>query len=142
MLSALRLILALGGRRAGAFGEHAKARATHLALLVAFGGTAAAFLLALVTVALARWLGLMPALGILAGVCLVGCIGVLIAMRSEERAHRLAAAQQARDEQRMVQAALLTALPGLRRGGLAAAALGGIALLLATRRGRDDDRRR
>lgn len=137
MIRTLQLILALGGRRAGAYGAHAKARATHLALLVAFGAAAAGFLLALAAVALAQRVGIMAALAILAGVCLVGCLGVLIAMRAERRAHAVAQAVQARDEQQQMQAALLGALPGMRRGGLFTAALGGIALLLATRRGRD-----
>lgn len=141
MLSVFRLLLALAGRRAGAFNEHAKTKATHIGLLAVFGSAATAFLVALVTVALARWLGIVPALAILAGVCVAACLAVLIAMRGEARAHRLALARQARDERRLMQAALLSALPGLRRGGLMVAALGALALLIATRRGGDDDDR-
>lgn len=140
MIRALQLLVALAERRAGAFGVHAKARATHIALLAAFGLGAAGFLIALATVALSRWLGVMPALGILAGVCLLGCLAVWIAMRAEARKHALAAARQARDEQQMMQAALLGALPTLRRGGLLTAAVAGIGLLLATRRGRGRSR--
>ncbi len=133
MFRALRLIFALAGRRAGAYGDHAKARATHLALLAVFGFAAAGFGLALVAVALAQWLGVLAALGVLAGAGLAGCLGVLIAMRAERRAHALALAQQSDDDQRLMQAALLSALPAARRGGLVAAGLAGLALLLAVR---------
>ncbi len=127
-------MLALGGRRAGTLGGHARTSAAQLALLAAFGVAAAAFLLALVTVALAQWLGILASLAILAGVSLAGCVGVLIAIRAERRAYQAALARQARDERRAVQLALLTVLPGLRRGGLVAAGLGALALLLAARR--------
>jgi hypothetical protein len=136
MIRALQLLAALARRRADVFGVHAKTRATHIALLGAFATAAAGYLVALATVALSRWLGVMPALAILAGICLVGCLGVLIAMRAERRKHAAAAALQAQDEQRMMQAALVGALPALRRGGLLTAAVAGVGLLLATRRGR------
>ena len=136
MVGALRLILALTGQRAGVYVTHAKARAAHLAMLAAFGTAAGIFLLALITVALAQWLGVLAALAILAAICVLGCLGVLLAMRAERRMHQAVLAQQAREERRQVQATLLTALPGVRRGGVVAAGLAAFGFLLATQRSR------
>ena len=143
MLGALRLILSLTGRHTELLGAHAKARATHLALLAGFGVAAFAFLVTLVTVALARGIGTLPALGVMAGLCFAACLGVLLAMRSERRAHRLAQRLQAEEDRRALQGALIAALPAARRGGLLAAGAGALALALIGRRRRPDrDRRR
>jgi hypothetical protein len=134
---ALRLAAAAARRRADAFGAHARARATHVALLAGFALTAAVFLVALATVALAEAVGLKPALAIMAGVALAGCVGVLVVMRAEGRTHA-AALRRSQEDARVVQAAFLASLPAVRRGGLVAAALGLAAALLIARRGRDD----
>lgn len=139
----LRLILSLTGRHTNLLGAHAKARATHLALLAGFAGAAFVFLLALATVALSRWLGTLPALGIMAGLCLLGCGVVLLLMRAERRAHLAAQRLQAQEDQRLLAAAALTALPKVRRGGVLAALGLGLAAALATgrrKRRREDAR--
>jgi hypothetical protein len=138
VIRALRLVLDAAGRRAGLLGAHARLRAAHVAALSVFATAGAVFLLTLATVALARWLGLMPALGIMAGLCALGCAVVLVLMRGEARAHAAALAAQRRDEAQLLQAAALAAVPPLRRGGgLAAAALSALALgLLAGVRAR------
>lgn len=133
MIRALRLVLDAAGRRAGLVGTHARARATHVALLAAFGTAAAGFLLALATAALARWLGLLAALGIMAGLCAAACGVVLLLMRAEARAHAAALSLQRQEEARTLQAAALAAVPQLRRGGLVAVAAGALALGLMAR---------
>lgn len=142
MLRALRLILSLTGRHAERLGAHAKARATHLALLLAFGGAAAVFVVVLATVALARGIGTLPALAVMAGLSVAACLAVLLAMRSERRAHAAAQRLQAEEDRRLLQGALLTALPAARRGGLLAAAAGVMALALVGRRRRPERDRR
>ncbi len=142
MLTTLRLILSLTGQRAGLFGAHAQARAKHIGLLTAFGVAALIFALVLVTVALAGWLGTVPALAIMTGAMVAGGVGVTLSMRAERRAHLAAVRRQNVDDRRIVQAALLTALPAIRRGGWIAAGAAVVALLLlsgGSRKHDDDD---
>lgn len=131
----LRLARALIGGRAGLFGEHAKARVGHVAVLTAFGAAAFVFLIILATLGLKELIGLIPALAVMAGVSAAGAGIVLLMMRAEQRQHERAMAAQADREQRLVQTALIGALPTLRRGGLLAAALGVLAVVLMTGRG-------
>lgn len=136
MGAALRLLMALAERRLGIFGQHAKARAGHVAALAVFGLATAAFLLALATVALAGRIGTMAALGTMAGLSALVCAGVLIAMRAEGRAHAAKLKAQEEADRRALQTAALVALPTLRRGGILAAGLAGLAALLLLGRGR------
>jgi len=145
MLRALRLILSQAGRHTELFGAHARARATHIALLVGFGLTACVFVVVLVTVALARWLGTLPALAVMAALAGAACLVVLLVMRAEQRAHAAAQRVQAREDRRVLQTALLTALPGMRRSGLLLATGAGalaLTLLAGRRRCRDEDEHR
>jgi hypothetical protein len=135
VLEALRLLLGVAERRAGMLGGHARARAWHLALLAGFGLAAAVFLLVLATASLTEWLGLIPALAIMAGCCALGGAVTLLVMRAEGRAHAAAVARQRREEARALQTAALVAAPSLLRGGrLLAAAAGGLAVALIARR--------
>jgi cobalamin synthase len=134
----LRLARALIGGRAGLFGEHAKARAGHVALLAAFGTAAFVFLIILATLGLKSVIGLIPALAVMAGVSAFGAGIVLMLMRAEQRQHERALAIQAERERRLAQTALIAAIPTLKRGGVLAAALGVLAFVLMTGRGGDD----
>lgn len=138
ILQALRLARAVATRRLSLYGGHAKVRAAHVVLLAIFGLGALVFLLVLATVALARRVGTLEALGIMAGVFAFGAIVVLLLMRSEARAHALRMERQAQEDQRMLQAALISAAPTAVRGGggIAVAAAGLLAGLTLFRRGR------
>lgn len=135
MAMLLRLARVLIGARTGLIGEHAKARAGHVALLAGFGAAAFVFLMILVTLGLEAMIGLIPALAVMAGLSALGAGIVLVLMRAEQRQHERAMAAQAEREQRLVQSALIAAIPTLKRGGALAAALGVLALVLLT--GRD-----
>lgn len=135
----LRLARALIGGRAGLFGEHAKARMGHVVLLAGFGAAAFVFVIVLATLGLKELIGLIPALAVMAGASAAGAGVVLMLMRAEQRQHERALAAQADRERRFVQTALISALPGLKRGGALAAALGVLALVLLTGRGSDGD---
>lgn len=145
ILQALRLLVAAARRRLDAYGVHAKARATHVALLAVFGLGMLVYLLALATVALAQWIGTLWALAAMAGVCAFGALVVLLLMRAEARAHAALMERQTAQDQRMLQAALISAAPAAIRGGgglLAAAAglLTAVTLVRRSRRGRRRDR--
>jgi hypothetical protein len=147
LLQALRLLQAAATRRLRLVGGHARARATHVVLLSAFGLVTLVYLLALATVALAQWLGVMGALAIMAGAFALGAIVVLLVMRAEARAHAATMARQTDEDQRMLQSALIGAAPAAIRGGgglLAAAAglLTAVTLFRRSRRARRRDRPR
>jgi hypothetical protein len=107
--------------------------------LLAFG-----FGLGALTVALARWLGLLGALLLLMGACIVGLLILLILMRLAEARDREIDARYAGRHRRLYQMASLAVLPSLLRPGrarLAGRAVGlGLmavgALLLFSRRSR------
>lgn len=139
MALVLRLARALIGGRAGLLGEHAKARVAHVALLAAFGSAAFVFLVILATLGLKSVIGLIPALAVMAAVSAVGAGIVFVLMRAEQRQHERALAIQAEREQRLAQTALIAAIPTLKRGGVLAAALGVLAVVLMTGRGGGDD---
>jgi hypothetical protein len=63
---------------------------------------------------------------------------VVLLMRAEQRQHEAAMRRQTETERRMAQAALLAALPTLKRGGILAAGIGLAALTLLGRRGGGD----
>jgi hypothetical protein len=140
MALVLRLARALIGGRAGLFGEHAKARAGHVALLAGFGTAAFVFLIILATLGLKAWIGLVPALAVMAGGSAAAAGVVLMLMRAEQRQHERAMAIQSERERRLAQSALIAAIPTLKRGGLLAAALGVLAVVLITGRGGDGDK--
>lgn len=144
LLQALRLVRAAATRRLHLYGDHARARASHIVLLAAFGLSTLVFLLVLATVALARRLGTLEALGVMAGLSALGAIVVLILIRVEARRHAEVLARQREQDERMVQVALLGAAPGAIRGGggLLAAAAGLLAAVTLFRRRRRDGRRR
>lgn len=140
---ALGLAQAVATRRLSLLGGHFRARATHVLLLAAFSLSALVFLLTLATLALARWIGTLQALGVMAAICLAGALIVLLLMRAEARRHAALMARQAERDNRLVQAALLSAAPTVLRGGgglLAAGAglLTAITLFRRSRRQRGD----
>jgi UDP-N-acetylmuramyl pentapeptide phosphotransferase/UDP-N-acetylglucosamine-1-phosphate transferase len=137
MIQALRLLFGLLVGHVGMVREHAQARATHVALLAVFGGIAFVFVLILATVGLARWLGAVEAIAVMAGFWALACIGVLIAMRSEQRRHEQAKERRKSEEKRVAMTAALSALPLIRsKGGLLTMGLGALGLTLLLGRGR------
>jgi ABC-type dipeptide/oligopeptide/nickel transport system permease component len=137
VLAYARLLGSLIGGHAGLYRDHAKARAIHVALIVAFALTAFVFALVLATLALADWLGTMPALAIMGGLALLGCLVVLLLLKAEQRRHEAATARQLAEERRVAQAALAAAVPTVRAGGLLKLAIGVLAFVLAANRERD-----
>jgi nitroreductase len=135
----VRLIASLAGIAETRLRNTAR-RARLRALLIAGAGLAGAlafgFALAAVTVALARAVGVMPALWIVAGVALSILLGLLIALSAEARRHRQIAAERERLDRQLYRAAALSAIPRRsvsRTGlGLGLVALG--ALLVLVRR--------
>jgi hypothetical protein len=129
----LRRLRDRGSRKALFFGGIA------LLGLLGFG-----FGLTALTVALARWLGLLGALLVMMGVCVIGLLILLILMRTVEARDREFYARSAERNRRLYQMASLAILPSLLRPGrarLAGRALGlGLmavgALLLFARRPR------
>lgn len=134
----LGLAQAVAARRLSLLGGYYRARATHVVLLAVFGLSALVFLLALATVALARRIGTLEALGVMAGISVLGVLVTLLLMRAEARRHAEAMARQADRDNRMVQAALIGAAPAAIRGGggLLAAAAGLLAAVTLFRRSR------
>lgn len=138
MIEALRLLFGAAERRVGVVGEHAKSQAVHTAALVFFAVATLVFLLTLATVALSQRFGPVVALSVMAGTCALCCLAVAILMRAERRSHAAAMARQRAAEAKAVQAALLTAVPAIRRGGAMglAAGVAGLAAYALTGRGR------
>jgi hypothetical protein len=107
--------------------------------LLAFG-----FGLGALTVALARWLGLLGALLLMMGACIVGLLILLILMRLNDTREREIDARYADRHRRLYQMASLAVLPSLLRPGRARLAgravglglMGAGALLLFARRPR------
>ena len=126
-------------------------KAAFVAVIVLFGLLAFGFGLTALTVALARWLGLLGALLLMMGACIAGLLITLILMRLTEARDREIDARYASRNRRLYQMASLALLPSLLRPGrarLAGRAVGlGLmaagALLLFARRPRrrptDDD---
>ncbi len=132
------MLLVLTRGRAGIYGAHARTRVLLVLLLAVFTGAALVFALVLVTVALAARLGTLEALGVMCGACLVAAGLVVLRIRSEALAHAAALRARSDQERRLMRAALLTAVPAMRRGELVA--LVGLAAILAlVGRQRDDD---
>lgn len=138
MLRYGRLLLSLLGGHAGLLRAHATNRALHLGMLALFGITAFVFVLVLATIGLADWLGLVPALALMAGIWLFACLVVFLMMQAEQRRHDAAMQAQLQEEKRVAQTALLAAIPAARRGGILTAGLAGVALVLLLGRGRRD----
>jgi type VI protein secretion system component VasK len=138
MLRYGRLLLALLGGHAGLLKDHATNRAMHLGLLAVFGLTAFVFILVLATIGLTEWLGLVPALALMAGIWLFSCLVVFLMMQAEQRKHQAAMQAQLQEEKRVAQTALLAALPAVRRSGIVTAGLAGVVLALMMGRGKRD----
>ena len=119
--------------------EHTRARAVQLALLAFCGFTAFVFALVLVTVWLAAAVGIVAALGMMVIVWAVAALIALAQMRAEQRRHAAVMRARRAEDRRIAQSALIAAVPALRRSGLAAAALAGVALFAWLRRGRNRD---
>jgi ABC-type transport system involved in multi-copper enzyme maturation permease subunit len=123
-------------------------KAAFLAVIVLFALLAFGFGLTALTVALARWLGLLGALLLMMGACIAGLLITLILMRLAEARDREIDAKYATRNRRLYQMASLAILPSVLRPGrarLAGRAVGlglmaaGGLLLFARRRRRDDD---
>lgn len=124
MLEALRLLFGAAERRVGVLGGHAKAQAVYMAILAFFAMATLVFLMALATVALSQRFGPIAALAVMAGGTTLCCLAVAILLRAEQRAHARAMARQRAAEAQAMQAAALTALPLLKRGGAMGVAAG------------------
>ncbi|MFN3836003.1 MAG: hypothetical protein ACK4NO_08895 [Glycocaulis sp.] len=139
MLSTFRYFGALAGGRVSLVSGHMKARALLYALLAVFLIGALVFACILGVLILADWLGTRGALAAIGGVFLFAAIATLIALIIEQRVHERRKQAARREEQRLMQAAMITALPLLKRTGVAGAALAGLALVLFLNRSGDDD---
>ncbi len=138
MLSTFRYFGALAGGRVSLVSAHMKARALLYGLLAVFAIGALVFACILSVLFLADWLGTRGALAATGGVFLFAAISTLIALIVEQRIHERRKLAARREEQRLMQAAMITALPLLKRTGVAGAALAGLALVLFLNRSDDD----
>ncbi len=139
MLSTFRYFGALAGGRVSLVSGHMKARALLYGLLAVFVIAALVFACILGVLLLADWLGTRWALASVGGLFLLAALVTLIALIIEQRIHERRKMAARREEQRLMQAAMITALPLLRRTGVAGAALAGLALVLFLNRSGDDD---
>lgn len=139
MLSTFRYFGALAGGRVSLVSGHMKARALLYGLLAVFVIGALVFACILGVLLLADWLGTRWALASVGGLFLLAALVTLIALIIEQRIHERRKMAARREEQRLMQAAMITALPLLRRTGVAGAALAGLALVLFLNRSGDDD---
>lgn len=142
MIEALRLLFGAAERRFGVVGDHAKSQAVHTAALAFFAVATLVFLLTLGTVALSQRFGPIVALSAMAGGCALCCFAVAILMRAERRRHAASMARQRAVEAQAMQAALLTAVPAIKRGGAmgVAAGVAGLAAFALTGRGKKGPR--
>ena len=141
MTRLLGIVAALLRGRTDTFRIHAQARLVQIGLAAVFALATLVFVLGLATAALAARFGTIAAFAIMAGVSLLGLLAVLVALGRESRAHRARMARQAEAERRLIQTALLTLLPTLRRGGLLAAGLALLAFIMLGGRDRGGDDR-
>ena len=139
MLSTFRYFGALAGGRVSLVSGHMKARALLYGLLAVSVIAALVFACILGVLLLADWLGTRWALASVGGLFLLAALVTLIALIIEQRIHERRKMAARREEQRLMQAAMITALPLLRRTGVAGAALAGLALVLFLNRSGDDD---
>ncbi len=135
-----RIVTSLIGEEAGLWRSHLGAR-SGLMLGLAVSGLLAGLLgLALAVVALSIYYGLLTALAICFGLALLACITILILLKLESRAHARAAARQAAERRRLIETALIAALPGMKAGSAIALGLVSLILMLVTgRHGKDED---
>lgn len=139
MLSTFRYFGALAGGRVSLVSGHMKARALLYGLLAMFVIGALVFACILGVMFLADWLGTRGALAAVGGIFLFAAILTLIALIIEQRIHERRKMAARREEQRLMQAAMITTLPLLKRTGVAGAALAGLALVLFLNRSGDDE---
>ncbi len=112
---------------------HALRRAEYGMALAVLAGLAGFFALALVTLLLVLWLGLLWALAVEFVAFAIGAGVVYAIMRAETRRQARESALLAEIQKQELRAALIAALPATRGFGLAAAGIAiGLAVLLAT----------
>ena len=136
-----RIVLALAAAEAGVWRSHVAGRAGLVVALAVFAVLALGFGLALGVVALAAWIGLIDALAVALGVAILGCLVVLILLRIEARNHAVERARQAAERKRMIETALVLALPGLKVGSALALGIAAlmVSLLTGGKGGKDGD---
>lgn len=139
MLSTFRYFGALAGGRVSLVSGHMKARALLYGLLAMFVIGALVFACILGVMFLADWLGTRGALAAVGGMFLFAAILTLIALIIEQRRHERRKLAAQREEQRLMQAAMITALPMLKRTGVVGIALAGLALAFVLSRSGDDE---
>lgn len=139
MLSSFRYFSALAGGRFSLVSDHMKARALLYSLLALFALGAFIFACILGVLLLADWLGMRWALACVGGMFLLAALATIIALSIEQSRHERRKQVARREEQRLLQAAMITALPLLKRSGLIGAGIAGLALLVMMARSGDDD---
>ncbi len=120
MGSLWRIAVALAAAEAGLWRSHVAGRAEMMVALAVFAVLALGFGLALGVVALAAWIGLIAALAVALGVAILGALVMLILLRLEARNHARERARQAAERKRVIETALVLALPGLKVGSAVA----------------------
>lgn len=138
MAALLRLIRLAAEAEMSQWRDHARRRAGLLLALAVCGGVALLLALVLAVVGLALWLGPIAGLGAALGIAILLCLVLLIALQMEARAHARRAEARAAERRRLVEAGLLTVLPGLRAGSALVVGLAVLALVLLTGPRKDD----
>lgn len=140
MFQIIRLFLSLGIARLGEFKQHAGNRALYGTLMVTFAAIAAGFGTATITVALAREFGTLYALMIMTGAAIACLLLTLVFSKIADRRHREKLLEQQDVQDRLKQAALVSAVgmvgrPKTRKYALAGLGLAGLAMVVNRMRG-------
>lgn len=145
MFRIARLFVTLGASRLSDLRDRAGHRVVFLAIIGALGALFAIFALAAITAALATWLGIIAALGIMSFCCFMGAVAAYFAMEAIDRRHREKLAQKTALQRRLSEVAMLAAFGDRQGRGLRADRVvglgllaGALALLLSGRRDDDD----
>ena len=134
-----RLLGLLVSARAGAARETALRRVGLIVAILLCGLAAAVFGATLVLIALAHRIGWQGALWVAFGAALAGLGLSLWALARENRRHRARVLAAKADQARLVQLAMLTVLPDLRRNAVLIGVIAGLAaVFVATRPGKPD----
>lgn len=141
MFEVLRLFVSLSAARFDEFKTHTGNRALYGTLLVTFGMISLGFGVAAITLALAHWLGALIALCIMSGSAFLMMIIVLILTKMAHKRHLARALEQEAIQQRLKQAAVVSAIGMVgghkKKALLIGLGLAGAALLAARSRGTD-----
>lgn len=108
------MFLSLGSAQIDQLRAQTGRRVLYFGLLAVFGLLLVIFGLGAITAALAAELGLVAALAIMAAAALLGCLVVLVLMKSAERRYRAVAAERAELQRRLSQLAMLSAFGAAR----------------------------